>query len=174
MATTTTNNGWDIPQSSDYVKLGADAIATLGQDIDTAVGTGLLAWTSWAPTLGNTWANGNGVWNAEYCQLGKIVHVRATFTLGTTTTKGASIPSVSLPVTASTTALPLMASPCPATVAGGSGQLIFPSITTTTTISLYVFNSGGTYLARNNMTNTVPATWATNDVFQLAFSYEAA
>ena len=36
MATTTTNFGWDIPQSTDLVKDGATAIAALGQDIDTA------------------------------------------------------------------------------------------------------------------------------------------
>jgi hypothetical protein len=35
MATVTTNYGFDIPQSSDLVKDGATAIATLGQDIDT-------------------------------------------------------------------------------------------------------------------------------------------
>jgi hypothetical protein len=37
MATTTTNYGWDIPQSTDLVKDGATAIAALGQDIDTAL-----------------------------------------------------------------------------------------------------------------------------------------
>jgi hypothetical protein len=37
MATTTTNFGWDIPQSSDLVKNGATAIAELGQDIDTSM-----------------------------------------------------------------------------------------------------------------------------------------
>jgi hypothetical protein len=36
MAITTTNFGWDIPQSTDLVKDGATAIAALGQDIDTA------------------------------------------------------------------------------------------------------------------------------------------
>jgi len=35
MATTTTNFGFDVPTSSDLVKNGATAIATLGQDIDT-------------------------------------------------------------------------------------------------------------------------------------------
>jgi hypothetical protein len=35
MATTTTNFGFDIPQSSDLVKNGATQIALLGQDIDT-------------------------------------------------------------------------------------------------------------------------------------------
>ena len=37
MATSTTNFGWDIPQSTDLVKDGATAIAALGQDIDTAM-----------------------------------------------------------------------------------------------------------------------------------------
>jgi hypothetical protein len=37
MATTTTNFGWDIPQSTDLVKDGATAIAALGQDIDIAL-----------------------------------------------------------------------------------------------------------------------------------------
>ena len=37
MATTTTNFGWDIPQSTDLVKNGATAIAELGQDIDTSM-----------------------------------------------------------------------------------------------------------------------------------------
>ena len=37
MSTTTTNFGWDIPQSSDLVKNGATAIAELGQDIDTTM-----------------------------------------------------------------------------------------------------------------------------------------
>jgi hypothetical protein len=35
MATTTTNFGFDSPQSSDLVKNGATQIALLGQDIDT-------------------------------------------------------------------------------------------------------------------------------------------
>ena len=34
MATNTTNYGWAIPESTDYIVDGATAIATLGQDID--------------------------------------------------------------------------------------------------------------------------------------------
>jgi len=37
MATTTTNYGWAIPQSTDLVKDGATAIATLGSAIDTSL-----------------------------------------------------------------------------------------------------------------------------------------
>ena len=39
MATTTTNFGWAIPTSTDLVKDGATAIATLGQAIDTTANT---------------------------------------------------------------------------------------------------------------------------------------
>ena len=41
MATTTPNYGWDVPTSSDYVKLGAVAIETLGDDIDATLWTAL-------------------------------------------------------------------------------------------------------------------------------------
>jgi hypothetical protein len=37
MATTTPNYGWDVPTSSDYVKDGAVAIETLGDDIDASL-----------------------------------------------------------------------------------------------------------------------------------------
>jgi hypothetical protein len=41
MATTTPNYGWDVPTSSDYVKDGAVAIETLGDDIDASLYTAL-------------------------------------------------------------------------------------------------------------------------------------
>lgn len=41
MATTTPNYGWDVPTSSDYVKDGAVAIETLGDDIDSTLYTAL-------------------------------------------------------------------------------------------------------------------------------------
>ena len=39
MATTTPNYGWDVPTSTDYVKDGATAIETLGDDVDAFLGT---------------------------------------------------------------------------------------------------------------------------------------
>ena len=39
MATTTPNYGWDVPTSTDYVKDGAVAIETLGDDIDASLFT---------------------------------------------------------------------------------------------------------------------------------------
>ena len=65
MATTTTNFGWDIPQSTDLVKDGATAIAALGQDIDTAFvdlkgGTsGQILSKASNTDLDYTWVNAN-------------------------------------------------------------------------------------------------------------------
>ena len=41
MATTTPTSGWDVPTSTDYVKDGASAIETLGDDIDATLWTAL-------------------------------------------------------------------------------------------------------------------------------------
>ena len=66
MATTTTNFGWDIPQSTDLVKDGATAIAALGQDIDTAFidlkggTTGQILSKASGTDLDFTWATAGG------------------------------------------------------------------------------------------------------------------
>jgi hypothetical protein len=66
MATTTTNFGWDIPQSTDLVKDGATAIAALGQDIDTALvdlkggTTGQVLSKASGTDLDFSWASGGG------------------------------------------------------------------------------------------------------------------
>ena len=174
MATTTPLNGWPVPTSTDYVKDGATAIEALGDAIDTSVGSGLLAWQTWAPTLSNTWANGNGVWNAKYCQIGKTVFVSATFTLGSTTTKGGSVAQVSLPVTPAVTTRPLESAPCAITVAGAGGFLMWCAHSGSNTASMFTFNASATYLTRNNVISTIPGTWATSDVMAIAFTYEAA
>jgi hypothetical protein len=48
MATTTPNYGWDVPTSTDYVKDGATAIETLGDDIDAS----MFAALSGKPAMG--------------------------------------------------------------------------------------------------------------------------
>jgi hypothetical protein len=59
MATTTPNYGWDVPTSTDYVKDGATAIETLGDDIDASlfsITTGKNVGLSYINTL--SWASG--------------------------------------------------------------------------------------------------------------------
>jgi hypothetical protein len=86
MATTTTNFGWDIPQSTDLVKDGATAIATLGQDIDTAlVGlkggtTGQVLSKTSATDLAYTWVaqdDSNAIQNAIVDAKGDLIAATA-------------------------------------------------------------------------------------------------
>jgi hypothetical protein len=173
MAGTTTNNGWDYPTDTDYVYLGAQAIQTLATDIDTSIGTGLLAWQSWSPTLSSGWANGNGVWTASYVQIGKTVIARGSFVVGSTTTKGSTL-SISLPVTANTNAINTSSPAANATVAGTSVYQLAGFIDTTTTLQLYAPNVSSTYLQRTTITSLIPATWATSDIFRFQIIYQAA
>jgi hypothetical protein len=167
---TTPNNGWDLPDDSDPFKDGALAIRTLGNAIDTSVGTGLLAWQTYAPTLSGGWANGNGVYNeAKYVKIGKTVHMAVRFTLGSTTTKGTTL-SISLPLTAANTYGFGMAR----FTAGGSiynGVVVaFNAATATLLPNL----ANATYLQQANVTTTVPGTWVTGDSFIFTLTYEAA
>jgi hypothetical protein len=170
MAGTTTNNSWTYPTSTDLVKDGASAIQTLATGIDTSTGKGLVAWQTWAPTLSGGWLNGNGVWDAKYCQIGKSVLVSASFTLGTTTTKGTGL-TCSLPVTAKNAHQ--YGASVVSTVAGGSYPLNVLN-SSTTTFQLVVPNAAGTYVSNSTLSATVPATWATGNSFLFNLMYEAA
>ena len=177
MATTTTNNGWDIPQSTDLVKNGATAIATLGQDIDTAVGTGLLAWTAYTPTLTNI-TKGTGPTEAyHYAQLGKQVIVRGSITLGTGGTLSGS-PRFSLPVNASTNqathAGPIGLAQFTDASAPGTDTFGYAFLFSNTTVQLSIFNAAGTYLTFSSLSSTVPITWTVSDRIRFQFNYEAA
>jgi len=74
MATTTPNYGWDVPTSSDYVKDGAVAIETLGDDIDAFVATafnsklrpGLVLVTSQSITAGVSTVSVSNAFSATY------------------------------------------------------------------------------------------------------------
>jgi hypothetical protein len=168
---TTTNNGWTTPDDTDLVKDGALAIRDLGQEIDTSVGEGLKAWKTWAPTLSGGWANGNGTWTARYVQIGKTVHVAASFTIGSTTTKGTTL-TVSLPVNMFNQSLTSGFN-----ARAGIGGTIYPlfmGASSVGAINLFVSNAAGTYAAYNGVTSTVPATWATSDSIIFGITYQAA
>lgn len=175
MATTTTNNGWDIPQSTDYVKLGADAIATLGQDIDTAVGTGLLAWTTYSPTLSGTgWVKGSGTITGRYAQLGKMVMVEIQYTFSTAGggAAGSAAATVSLPVNANTTISP---NPAQVTILDDSTGVTYlgQGSIGSTGVTANVGEAGGTYTSLTGTRAGVPMVWATGDVIRWNLHYEA-
>lgn len=171
---TTTNNGWETPDDTDLVKDGALAIRTLGNSIDTSTGKGLIAWQTWAPTLSGGWLNGNGTWEAYYCQIGKTVFVDAAFTLGSTTTKGSGM-TISLPVTAKRPGTNVRRTIGNAICYLGSA--FFQMLTfqqTTTTFTLYNVSASGSFAQAASVTSTTPATWATGDTVHFSLTYEAA
>lgn len=100
MATTTTNFGWDIPQSTDLVKDGATAIATLGQDIDTAFvdlkgGTAGQILSKYTGTdLDMVWIDNDLRTNSPLNAPLEVVNVSATASTGTINVEVGSLGSV--------------------------------------------------------------------------------
>ena len=103
MATTTTNYGWDIPQSTDLVKDGATAIATLGQDIDTSfVGlkggtTGQVLSKTSGTDLAFTWIEQDDTTLSFNAQTGTTYTLVASDSAKLVTTSNASAVTVTIP-----------------------------------------------------------------------------
>ena len=128
-------------------------------------------WKTWAPVLSGGFANGNGVWDAKYTQIGKTVHFKAFFTAGTTSTYGAAM-RLSYPVA------PVL-SETAINVVGyfGEGTSRHPfatTINTDTYMAFGVMDASATYVRLINMTATIPFTWSTGDTIQVSGTYEAA
>lgn len=144
--------------SNYYTKSQSDAIVPPG------------AWTSYTPTLSNGWSNGNGTWTAYYTQIGKTVHVRAYFVLGSTTTKGTGM-DVSLPVTGLDT-IGMLANGYMSI--GGTLYAALVSMSSSSNARVYVSTASTTYTTFTNVTSAIPGTWATGDWVRIQFTYEAA
>jgi len=115
-------------------------------DLNSAVGN--AAWTAYTPTVSSGLTVGNGTWASSYMQIGKIVHLRIRFTLGTTSAVTGAL-SLGLPVTGAiagyaTGLLTAGATNYPAAVVSGA-----------TSVNIYAQNAAGTYLVRANTSATV-------------------
>ena len=103
MATVTTNFGWDIPQSTDLVKDGATAIATLGQDIDTAFvdlkggTTGQVLSKASGTDLDFTWVEQDDTTLSFNAQTGTTYTLVASDSAKLVTTSNASAVTVTIP-----------------------------------------------------------------------------
>ena len=103
MATTTTNFGWDIPQSTDLVKDGATAIAALGQDIDTALidlkggTTGQVLAKASGTDLDFTWTEQDDTTLAFNAQTGTTYTLVASDSAKLVTTSNAAAVVVTIP-----------------------------------------------------------------------------
>lgn len=136
---------------------------------------GFGVWTTWTPTLTNL-TLGNGTVTARYCQIGKVVHFRFWFKLGSTSAVG-SLPTFSLPVT--TAALLAASSREPIGLAsydrpGTAHYFGRTHLVDTDTANLFVGRASGTYEDAVGLSSTVPLTWTTNDEISVQGTYEAA
>jgi hypothetical protein len=170
MATTTPLNGWPVPTSTDYVADGAVAIEALGDAIDTSVGSGLLAWTSYTPTLTGL-SVPNGTIIARYSKIGRVVNGYIRIVLGsgfTITDLNFSLPVAKAATTTYTQAVWTLTS-------FGAGD--FPAISrteTSSTVGAFAMNSGGTFSGPSLFNATQPFTWKSTDIINVGFTYESA
>jgi hypothetical protein len=124
------------------------------------------AWTTYTPTTTNITV-GNGTWSSSYIQLGKTVHIRVRFTLGSTSAiTGAA--TFSLPITAAGFAYGT------ANLNAGSNYQGVAAISGTTNVVANAVNAAGTYAVQSSTNATVPATWATGHTISISLTYEAA
>jgi len=167
---TTTNYGWATPDDSDPFKQGASAIRTLGSAIDTTAANTWKTWTAYTPAFQNVTV-GNGTSSFFYTQIGKTVHVRGRFILGTTSSVGTSV-NIAMPVTISSTYGFLQhighATYLGSTSNGGSLNLI-----DTTYCRLFIWGSAGTYTNLVDSGATVPFTWANTNQLIINATYQA-
>lgn len=137
-------------------------------DINTAVDGVTSAWVAYVPTTTNL-TIGNGTLFARYKQIGKTVHVKIRFTLGTTSAVTGN-PTFSLPLTAAN-GTALFGKAYFLGSVFNDGAVIQDS---TTVISTRAINASATYATYTPLTSTIPFTWATNHYIDIGITYEAA
>lgn len=169
-----------IPADGSYLLLARVAVAAGAASITNANITDLRtfvfggAWTSWTPTLANL-TQGNGTVSAKHIRLGRLVHYRFQFTLGTTNSAVGTTPTFSLPVAPSTDYFtsPSWVGNCILTDASG------PDVSAVATPSgsnaeLFYWGLSGSNVVRTTITATAPFTWTTGDIIEVDGFYEAA
>lgn len=163
----------DISDSNNLKKI---TIANLLANNATSLGG---AWISYTPTLaasGGSPTIGNGTLTASYIQIGKTVHFKVRIVRGSTTNFGTGTCTLTLPVTAneSVDAYNIIGAwggldLAPAAYAG----LIHINSTTTFVMGLN-HSTAAAGAQVSFVTNTVPFTWATGDIYHATGTYEAA
>jgi hypothetical protein len=130
------------------------------------------AWTAYTPTFGNLTV-GNGTINAAYKQLGKTVHVRISFTWGSTTSGTGSPTTVSIPITTKSDANLYGCGNAYAENAGITGYVL-PILLEPANNRFYIGYITSNSVVGAYVNNAQPFTWGTGDFFKCIFTYEAA
>lgn len=126
------------------------------------------AWQTWTPTF--TGISGATINYAVYSISGKTVHARLKLTM-TGANITATTPTFTLPVASASYGMDVMLNS--SGMASNLNNVFIPvgAYTNSTTICRWVCLSGSNWA---NLTPTVPLTWASGNILQVAFSYEAA
>ena len=129
----------------------------------------IATWTDYTPTFASGVTVGNGTWVAAYAIVNKILFWQGTFTLGSTS---AITGAVTINVPASKT----FPSPDNGEILGNvrftaGGVTNYGGVreASTTTVSVFVYNSSTTYLTGTGLSATVPATWANTNTMQISY-----
>jgi hypothetical protein len=153
------------------VAVGADA-AHLVADSTQAAGVRwqAMTWTTYTPTWGATGTAptiGNGTRAGASFILGKLMHFRIVLTMGSTTTFGTGVWTLSLPATLTSSATFSLAY---GLAYDSSVATVYTVVTSpASTTSLFVFSN-----ASLGIGPTVPFTWANGDVLTLNGTVEVA
>lgn len=151
--------------------VGGSAVGVANSSLDTTAGELGGAWADWTPTWTNVTV-GNGTVTATYTQVGKTVHARCVFTLGSTSSVTGTV-LIDFPVTAkSSVAYPIGIAYLDNT--GVETYMGMVAYNTTTRMAIYSNNSStDTRLVTVNASKPV-ASWGTGDAIKFSICYEAA
>jgi hypothetical protein len=150
----------------------SDGVALLATELN-AIGD----WTSYTPTLAN-WAIGNGTMSGAYIQIDKVVWFYAEAYFGTTSTY-VGAPTITVPVNMETSQTHQDNIPNQFQVRcrDASGSAVISGTcqySTTSVVTVGVWDSSGTYATYAALSSTVPITWTNTDFFSVAGWYRAA
>lgn len=169
LANAATGNDPSLTASGGDTNIGINLVPKGTGEVQIA-GTPMSgAWQSWTPTFTN-FTKGSATIDAKYKQIGKTVHFTLEITLSGSTMGTA--PTYSLPVTAATRTNNMPIAPRATFLDFGTGSYSgISNYSTSTTGSIFYLDGNGN---GQNLTSTVPFTWANNDVISLQGFYEAA
>lgn len=135
--------------------------------------TGMFgAWTSWTPSLTNMTLGAGGTLACKYVQLGKTVHARFCFTLGSGSAVGTA-PVFSLPVTSVSPPVTNMYIGVARLNTTGTSAAWF-TWGSTTSAGIVTADANSTFTRETSITAANPFTFASGDAIAGTFTYEAA
>ena len=126
--------------------------------------------TSFTPTI-TGYTRGNGTTTAGYVRVNKFIYLYVREVLGSTSSITGNL-GLTLPINAVDIAA--LSGFCMLGEAGVTVHVGFIRPTAGSTVAIEASLSSATYVRVAAISSTVPFTWATNDFFQFALTYEVA